>query len=681
MLAIDGTPPELLNWLGYASALLVYLLILGLTQFTPGRSVVKRVLTLTLLCGAIWAAIHLSGSWLVVFDTPVFIGESLRLVSVIGLLLVVSQGDGKIGSGHKMSAILALSTGMFLPLANEIYWLSKNAVFTGYLALTLLALFYIETLLRQAKNRLWGLKPLLIGLGTLLVYDFIVFADASLLKQVEPTMWLARGYLHTLFIPFLFWSMKRSRQLGGQIYISRDVVWRSSLLLGAGLYLTVMALTGYYIRSIEGQWSSMLQILFTALAFVVLLFVLLSSQFKRKARVLIQKHFFANRFDYRARWLALTHLLSQPFTKGEDAYQRALKGVLDAMELPIGALVKQQGATLSTVADIGFWVTDSQLAAIKQGLCPFLKDNHWIVDGHEYRLHPEHYPKLALSGWQEQQLASLVVIPIYNPQGLWGMVLLKSSKEMRLDWEMRDYVGVVTEQVSHYLTQYETRQQLLENAQFVAFSRTSAFVVHDLKNVLAQIRLILSNATKHKHNPEFIEDTFETLSHTDTRLQKMLTQLTSRRADSHEVSRVAIAECIQNKVLPRCRGQQPQPELKVERDFSVQADSETLATVLYHLVDNAQQATPDKGAIRIFVTQREQQGQLTIVDTGNGMTEEFIQTQLFTPFVTTKGNAGMGIGAYEAKHYMESLGGQVAVTSSPGEGTRFDIRLPILTQE
>jgi len=63
------------------------------------------------------------------------------------------------------------------------------------------------------------------------------------------------------------------------------------------------------------------------------------------------------------------------------------------------------------------------------------------------------------------------------------------------------------------------------------------------------------------------------------------------------------------------------------------------------------------------------------------MTAEFIRDRLFKPFDSTKGSKGMGIGAYQAREYVRSLGGDVAVESTPGVGTRFTIQLPLLTRE
>ena len=62
------------------------------------------------------------------------------------------------------------------------------------------------------------------------------------------------------------------------------------------------------------------------------------------------------------------------------------------------------------------------------------------------------------------------------------------------------------------------------------------------------------------------------------------------------------------------------------------------------------------------------------------MDEKFIAERLFKPFDTTKGNAGMGIGVYEARDYILKFSGSIAVDSKPDEGTTFTIRLPLVKE-
>jgi signal transduction histidine kinase len=67
---------------------------------------------------------------------------------------------------------------------------------------------------------------------------------------------------------------------------------------------------------------------------------------------------------------------------------------------------------------------------------------------------------------------------------------------------------------------------------------------------------------------------------------------------------------------------------------------------------------------------------ITLADTGCGMDEKFLRDRLFRPFDSTKGPAGMGIGAYQARHIVRQAGGELEVTSAVGRGTTFTVRLP-----
>jgi signal transduction histidine kinase len=69
---------------------------------------------------------------------------------------------------------------------------------------------------------------------------------------------------------------------------------------------------------------------------------------------------------------------------------------------------------------------------------------------------------------------------------------------------------------------------------------------------------------------------------------------------------------------------------------------------------------------------------ISITDSGVGMTQAFIEKQLFKPFETTKAGQGMGIGAYLTRSYLEELGATVDVTSQPELGTTFTITFATL---
>lgn len=66
-----------------------------------------------------------------------------------------------------------------------------------------------------------------------------------------------------------------------------------------------------------------------------------------------------------------------------------------------------------------------------------------------------------------------------------------------------------------------------------------------------------------------------------------------------------------------------------------------------------------------------------MIDDGSGMTDDFVRDRLFKPFDTTKGSKGMGIGAYQAREYVRSIGGRIEVDSEAGRGTCMRVLLPL----
>jgi signal transduction histidine kinase len=76
------------------------------------------------------------------------------------------------------------------------------------------------------------------------------------------------------------------------------------------------------------------------------------------------------------------------------------------------------------------------------------------------------------------------------------------------------------------------------------------------------------------------------------------------------------------------------------------------------------------------MSRRDHEIVITVSDTGAGMDAVFIRDRLFRPFDSTKGDAGMGIGAFQARHIVRLAGGELEVTSQPGAGTTFAVRLP-----
>jgi putative PEP-CTERM system histidine kinase len=243
-----------------------------------------------------------------------------------------------------------------------------------------------------------------------------------------------------------------------------------------------------------------------------------------------------------------------------------------------------------------------------------------------------------------------------------------------IDWEVRDLLKTAGAQAASYLGQIELAEALLEARKFDAFNRMSAFVVHDLKNLVAQLQLLLRNAERHSDNAEFQRDMLETVRHVVGRMTDLLSHLRAGETPVENARSVDLA-AIARRVQRSKGGLKPGVDLDATQPVFALGHEERLEQVLAHLVQNALDATPPDGRVRLAVRGEAEFAVAEIQDNGVGMTQEFVRDRLFRPFQTTKAS-GMGIGGYESHQYVTSIGGRLLVESTPGEGTTIRVLVP-----
>ncbi len=112
----------------------------------------------------------------------------------------------------------------------------------------------------------------------------------------------------------------------------------------------------------------------------------------------------------------------------------------------------------------------------------------------------------------------------------------------------------------------------------------------------------------------------------------------------------------------------------------VLSDGDRLRRALEHLVDNAIKYTPDGGRVSVQVAAAGDGAAVSVEDTGPGISEEHLP-RLFERFyrvdtARSRELGGTGLGLSIVKHLVESMGASVRVTSTPGLGSRFEVRLP-----
>ena len=551
---------------------------------------------------------------------------------------------------------------------------------TGLLA-AILALLCVEQVYRNTvETARWAVKFLCLALFAMFVFEGVLYTDALLFGRFEYGWWAARGYANALIAPLVAISAARMPDWRLEMRLSRKVVFHSATLLASGIFLLAVSGIGYGLRFAGGAWGSVAQLVLLFAAAVGLLALIASGKLRARIKVLLNKHFFSYRYDYRNEWLKLTDLIAQP-TQADDPQgslaQRSLRGMAELVDSPASRLWLRN--------DAGSWVDtvrrnlpEREPIAGDEALPQFMADRNWIVDVHEWHAHPGRYDGLALPSWLTQDAQAWLMVPLVLHDQMIGFVQLQQpTSPIVLDWEVRDVLKTAGRQVAGYLAVQDTVEKLVQARQFDSFNRMSAFVVHDLKNLVAQLSLLLKNAARHRDNPEFQQDMLETVENVLERMQGLLRQLRVGTRPIEQAAPVDLLPALQAAIAAK-RGHRIEPSLHIDHTVEaveVVAHRDRLERVVGHLIQNALEATPAGGSVRVSAQCERDTVQVEVTDTGRGMSREFIETKLFRPFSSTKEH-GMGIGAFESREYIRELGGSLAVRSTEGTGTTFTLTLP-----
>ncbi|MDZ7644743.1 MAG: XrtA/PEP-CTERM system histidine kinase PrsK [Woeseiaceae bacterium] len=546
----------------------------------------------------------------------------------------------------------------------------------GGLVLALAGLILIEQLYRNSTaSARWNIKTLALGLGGLFAYDLFLYSQGVLFGGIDEAVWSARGVVNILFVPLIAIAARRNEQWDLDIFVSRHVVFYTTTLVAVGVYLLLMSAGGYAILLYGGDWAGLLQVVFFVGAGLVLATLLFSNKLRARLKVFLSKHFFRNKYDYREEWLRLIATLAE----FEDSSTRqivikALAQIVESRAACCGCATRPRASLRPASSSRPDF--DVPAIPLDEPLALFIEKNHWLFDLEEYRRNPELYDNVPLPDWLAGSETAWLIVPLASRHYVLGLVLLdRADGPLKLNYEDRDLLKTVGHHLAVHLAQEHSDNLLAEAQQFEAYNRLTAFLMHDLNNLIAQQSLIVKNAERHKRNPEFVDDAMQTIASSVTRMKRVMTQL-ERREDAPKLKKTLLKFLI-SAAADRCAGRAPEPEIDIgESDIELEVDVDRFVMVLTHLIRNAQDATPAEGSVRVSARRENGRVEVTVADTGAGMTPEFIRDRLFRPFDSTKGSQGMGIGVYQAREFARSLGGDLKVRSAPGKGTTFVLAFP-----
>lgn len=456
---------------------------------------------------------------------------------------------------------------------------------------------------------------------------------------------------------------------------SRTFAFSSMSLLAIGTYLLAMLLFARVPRWIGSDMAWLVQACLLVMGGAAALLVLPSRRLRGSVRVLLAKHLFQHRYDYRAEWMRFTATMGK---EGHDTlHRRIVQAVADITDSPGGALLLPGDANGMELATVLQWdQRDLPSVRLHAETVRFLEQRQFIIDLDELRHGAgERVPDAAAPTDLLQHEDAWAIVPLMHYDRLVGAVLLlRPQVPRRLDWEDFDLLRVVGRQLASYLAEQAGQSALGEAQKFDEFNRRMAFVMHDIKNLTSQLSLLSRNAERHADNPAFRADMLVTLRNSAEKLEALLARLGRYRSQGGETPVAADVTGLLQAIAARYAGCHP---VIVTNTNAVAACimADALEQAVGHLVQNAIEASDDAAPVLLDMDVRADALIISVVDSGAGMSPEFVRTDLFRPFQSTK-PAGFGIGAYEARELVRTMGGRLQVESREGLGTRFTMTIP-----
>jgi len=301
-------------------------------------------------------------------------------------------------------------------------------------------------------------------------------------------------------------------------------------------------------------------------------------------------------------------------------------------------------------------------------------------------------------------IKSVMFAPIYNSQRNIGVILLFSKKQNNFYIEhklafkkLREYIANAINNLTSYnclkndmSTLKMMQNQIINSEKLKLLSEVATGIAHNFNNLLAiilgRVGLLQRGIKdiKHLSSLKIIEDTIKDGEQMIKKIQSFM----AKKTDISNYSAANIGRILKNaleytlvraKVEEYLKGININIKLEIEEVSETYANAEELHEVFINLTFNAIEAMPAGGELIVRLSQSREDDCLliAIIDNGIGMSVD-TQHKIFTPFFTTKGQLGTGLGLSYSYGAILRHKGTISFESAPGKGTEFIIKLPVL---
>jgi putative PEP-CTERM system histidine kinase len=537
-------------------------------------------------------------------------------------------------------------------------------------------LILVENMMRNLPaDQFWSTKHLGIALLAFLMLQLLIRVPQFITGVPLEVLVVARPLLLAMLVPLFAVSAARSPALELRLPSSRTVVFQTATLVVAGVLLEGAAIAAYYLRTVGGGDSgTVVAIVFGFGAAAGTLLVIMSGSARSHVRAFINENFFRYKYDYRLEWDKFIRALSA-WDDG-DLPLRVLRTLAELLDSPGGVLwvSRERWHEFTPVAH---WSVPREIAPLK------LDDPRVAIFAHDDRdaLEVGNEDDADARVWREHFPQAWLVVPLRYRGKLSAIASINPPRAPRnLDWEDRNLISLVALQLAAYLVQEETAQALADARQLAEFNKRFAFIIHDTKNAIGQLSLLVRNVEQFGHIESFRNDMTETLRHSVEKLQQLLRQLRCDEAVERPSSTgpgiVNITALVSSFVHEKRKlGLNVVMEEPAPSETVAVVDREAFLGVLELVITNAVDASPSGSPVTVQVCKSDKTTQVKVIDRGPGMSQEFVAHELFRPLRSTRRD-GLGIGAYQAREVMGELGGRLDVDSKLGGGTTVSLSIP-----
>ena len=603
---------------------------------------------------------------------------TLALVGCVVLFFVA-------GTRYVVSAVEGVGSGAVLVLGGmgKIYLMYLVVVMVG-------VLMNLERMLRSAPASAQRQLRSLFAAFAIGILAQLLMVSAGLLQGRIQVSWMAAGAV-PMFAAGVMTSLALARHSLSDmtVPVARPVVYLSSISLTfAAVFLLVVGVVSRLLPMLPTPWQHGVSASLHVVAAGAALALVFNPRANRAVRRFVDRNFYAHRYDYRREWERVSRAITPTSRPEEICHQIALlvEAVFEAERVAIHLRDPRAEVWVLAHAPAGWDLADAEFV---------VRDDNPVVAALDRTRAPlifnelagdlDLVPVLVENRSFIERIGAAICAPLHVGDELVGMLWLSEKQtDEPYTFEDAEFLGAMSRQLAAALGFARLADQLSEARQLESLHRLSSFVLHDMKNQVSGLSLVVENAKRHLSHPEFQRDAIQVLGRAVQNLRQLMAQVSGvGRPPVLQPVEASIRQVIDEALAAAGLKEGENPGVRVSvRDpeaVSFRLDPALVGRVITNLVTNAREAMRTAGEIEISVRREPRPFEvlsITVRDDGPGMSEAFVRRSLFRPFATTKAS-GLGIGLLQCKTIVDAHGGSIRVESRPGSGTWFEVRLPV----